>query len=100
VIQVDAEALDGTFHLAVRDDGDGDGDADPGKGSGLVGLQDRVEAIGGRIAITSPPGGGTALLVTIALADGWRGRRLRVRGMSEHGSAPMLVTRAVDRWST
>jgi signal transduction histidine kinase len=68
VIQVDADAADSTFRLAVRDDGAGG--ADPGRGSGLLGLRDRVEAIGGRLEITSPPGGGTSLRVTIPLADG------------------------------
>jgi len=68
VIQVDAEAADSTFRLAVRDDGAGG--ADPGRGSGLLGLRDRVEASGGRLEITSPPDGGTSLLVTIPLVDG------------------------------
>lgn len=39
---------------AVRDDGAGG--AEPGRGSGLIGLVDRVEAIGGKLDITSPPG--------------------------------------------
>jgi signal transduction histidine kinase len=40
---------------------DGAGGADPAKGSGLRGLADRVEAIGGRLEIVSPPGGGTRI---------------------------------------
>jgi PAS domain S-box-containing protein len=51
--------------LSIRDDGAGG--ADPEKGSGLLGLQDRVEAVGGTIAIDSPPGGGTSLLATLPL---------------------------------
>ena len=51
------------LHLSVRDNGIGG--ADPGKGSGLVGLNDRVEALGGKMAITSIPGCGTSLDVTI-----------------------------------
>lgn len=47
------------MRLSVRDDGVGG--ADPAKGSGLTGLTDRVEALGGTIKITSPPGKGTAV---------------------------------------
>jgi signal transduction histidine kinase len=67
VIQVDVEAGDGAVRLAMRDDGVGG--ADPDQGSGLVGLRDRVEAIGGHLEITSPPGAGTSLLVTIPVGD-------------------------------
>jgi signal transduction histidine kinase len=63
VVQVDLETEGGMTRLCVRDDGVGG--ADPGRGSGLVGLRDRVEALGGRIEITSPPGRGTSLLVTV-----------------------------------
>jgi len=54
------------LQLQVSDDGSGG--ADPGRGSGLIGLIDRVEAIGGRIQITSPPGAGTSLRATIPVA--------------------------------
>jgi signal transduction histidine kinase len=43
----------------VRDDGAGG--ADFTGGTGLAGLRDRVEALGGRIALDSPPGTGTTL---------------------------------------
>jgi signal transduction histidine kinase len=49
--------------LCVRDNGIGG--VDPGKGSGLIGLTDRVEALGGRMQIASPPGAGTALHVRL-----------------------------------
>ena len=52
VVQMDVTTDDGTLTLMVRDDGVGG--ADPGEGSGLVGLQDRVEALGGSITIDSP----------------------------------------------
>jgi signal transduction histidine kinase len=40
---------------------DGVGGADPSRGSGLIGLADRVEALGGTLRILSPVGGGTGL---------------------------------------
>jgi signal transduction histidine kinase len=49
--------------LAIRDDGIGG--ADPARGSGLVGLSDRIEALGGTLDVTSPAGGGTSLLIEI-----------------------------------
>jgi signal transduction histidine kinase len=58
--------------LSIRDDGVGGADA--GKGSGLIGLVDRVEALGGQIAITSQLGDGTSLDVRIPLGrDGLPG---------------------------
>jgi signal transduction histidine kinase len=50
-------------HLSIRDDGIGGADA--ARGSGLTGLHDRVEALGGRLSISSQPGTGTALHATI-----------------------------------
>ena len=67
VVRVDVGATDDALRLLVRDDGVGG--ADPSRGSGLIGLSDRVAAVGGRIEITSPPGGGTSLLVTIPVAQ-------------------------------
>jgi signal transduction histidine kinase len=51
--------------LSIRDDGVGG--ADPTRGSGLVGLIDRVEAIGGTLDIKSAPGRGTSLVVALPL---------------------------------
>jgi signal transduction histidine kinase len=59
VAQVDLEVRDGTLRVSVRDDGVGR--ADPSQGSGLLGLIDRVEALGGTIAVSSPPGQGTSI---------------------------------------
>jgi signal transduction histidine kinase len=60
-------AVDGpALRVEVRDDGRGG--ADPAEGSGLLGLRDRVEAIGGTIRLTSPPGAGTSLRVELPLA--------------------------------
>jgi PAS domain S-box-containing protein len=55
-----------TLTLVVRDDGVGG--AALGEGSGLVGLQDRVEALGGTIAIDSSAGEGTCVVVTLPIA--------------------------------
>ncbi len=47
--------------LVVRVADDGRGGADPARGSGLRGLADRVEALGGRLSVRSPLGAGTRL---------------------------------------
>jgi signal transduction histidine kinase len=63
LVRVDVTVAGDSLRLLVSDDGTGG--ADPSRGSGLIGLSDRVEAVGGRIEITSPPGGGTSLLAVI-----------------------------------
>jgi signal transduction histidine kinase len=65
VVHVELEVRDATVRLAIRDNGIGG--ADPGHGSGLIGLSDRVEALGGTLQLTSPTGDGTTLLVEIPL---------------------------------
>jgi signal transduction histidine kinase len=65
VIHVHLEARDGIARLEIRDDGVGG--AKPGRGSGLIGLSDRVEAIGGTVELTSPAGSGTSLLVELPI---------------------------------
>jgi signal transduction histidine kinase len=59
VVEVSAEESNGTLRVCVRDDGIGG--ADPKRGSGLVGLKDRIEALGGTFAMHSPLGGGTTV---------------------------------------
>ena len=54
-------------HLQIEVHDDGIGGADVSKGSGLIGLKDRVESLGGAIRLVSPRGGGTTLHVTIPL---------------------------------
>jgi signal transduction histidine kinase len=63
VVQVELDARDEIVRLAIRDDGIGG--ADPAQGSGLVGLSDRIEALGGTLEVTTPAGGGTSLLIEI-----------------------------------
>ena len=64
-VRVAVERSHGSLHLSVRDDGAGGADAS--RGSGLIGLRDRVEAIGGTIAVDSLAGGGTTVVVSLPL---------------------------------
>jgi signal transduction histidine kinase len=66
VMHVALDTHDATLQLAIRDDGIGG--ASLGQGSGLVGLSDRIEALGGTLQVTSPAGSGTMLLIEIPLA--------------------------------
>ncbi|GAA1170064.1 hypothetical protein GCM10009608_03130 [Pseudonocardia alaniniphila] len=63
--QVTVERRDSILHLSIRDDGEGG--ADPAGGSGLIGLRDRVQALGGLIEVDSRPGEGTAIVVELPL---------------------------------
>ncbi|HTJ35548.1 MAG TPA: HAMP domain-containing protein [Dactylosporangium sp.] len=67
VVSVRADVDDHQLRLAVRDDGVGGADA--GHGSGLIGLADRVEALGGTLTLHSPRGGGTCLEVRLPLDE-------------------------------
>jgi signal transduction histidine kinase len=62
-VRVDTDGAN--LQLSIRDDGIGG--ADSAKGSGLVGLNDRVEALGGRMTISSQPGDGTSLHIEVPL---------------------------------
>jgi signal transduction histidine kinase len=64
-VDIEASAQDSSLRLSIRDDGVGG--AEPAHGSGLIGLRDRVEALGGLIEITSPPGHGTQVVVQFPL---------------------------------
>jgi signal transduction histidine kinase len=60
--EVTASVEDGMLCLEVRDDGIGGADPD---GHGLVGMDDRVTALGGRLEIESPAAGGTLVAATL-----------------------------------
>jgi signal transduction histidine kinase len=64
-VKVGVDAEGASLRISIRDDGIGGADA--GEGSGLIGLVDRIEALGGRMHIWSPAGNGTVLLVEIPL---------------------------------
>jgi signal transduction histidine kinase len=65
IVHVELGTHDAILQFAIRDDGIGG--ADPGRGSGLVGLRDRIEALGGTLQVTSPAGSGTTLLIELPL---------------------------------
>jgi signal transduction histidine kinase len=65
-VRVQVESGEGLLRVCVRDDGRGG--ADPTSGSGLVGLTDRVEALGGELELLSPPGAGTSVRVVLPFA--------------------------------
>jgi signal transduction histidine kinase len=73
--QVSLQVRDTRLHLSIRDDGIGG--ADPTQGSGILGLTDRVEALGGTLKLVSPARRGTTLHVSLPLPDDWAlgGRR-------------------------
>jgi signal transduction histidine kinase len=75
VIDLRVHGDDSALTLSISDDGIGG--ADPSRGTGITGLKDRVEALGGTISVLSPPGHGTTLHVrlpagasAVARADG------------------------------
>lgn len=67
-VRVAVAARDSVLELSIRDNGCGG--ADPPRGSGLIGLTDRVDALGGTIEVVSPVGQGTTLLITLPLEEG------------------------------
>jgi signal transduction histidine kinase len=64
-VYVEAGSL---LHVSVGDDGVGG--ADPSRGSGLIGLTDRVQALGGTLSVLSPPGRGTTIRVELPIGGG------------------------------
>jgi signal transduction histidine kinase len=65
VAEVKVAESDGALHVRVRDDGRGG--AHVNHGSGLIGLEDRAEALGGHLQLHSPPGAGTTLEIELPL---------------------------------
>jgi len=62
---IDVSERGGALVVSVRDDGRGGATLE--EGSGLQGLSDRVQALGGRLRVTSPTGGGTRLVAELPL---------------------------------
>jgi signal transduction histidine kinase len=65
LVHVEAEKHDGKLRVSIRDDGVGG--ADPARGTGLIGLRDRMEALGGSVEISSRLGEGTQVVAELAL---------------------------------
>ena len=65
-VELEADAAGTVLRVEVHDDGAGG--ADFRRGTGLLGLKDRAEALGGQIVLDSPPGAGTSLRVELPLA--------------------------------
>jgi len=63
MVQIDLTLSESSVRLVIRDDGAGG--ADPERGSGLIGLIDRIETVGGKLEVVSPPGKGTTLTAEI-----------------------------------
>lgn len=59
VVRIAVEARRSALEIMISDDGIGG--ADPSRGSGLIGLTDRIEALGGTIDVSSPAGAGTQI---------------------------------------
>ncbi|WP_051324502.1 GAF domain-containing protein [Candidatus Solirubrobacter pratensis] len=66
--EVAAQIRDGSLRIQVRDDGVGGARAE---GSGLQGLKDRVAVLDGRLAIVTPPDGGTLVSADIPIPSGY-----------------------------
>ncbi len=64
-IEVTLGTRQGGLLLSIRDDGVGG--ANPARGSGLVGLADRVEALGGSLQVDSEAGAGTHITADLPL---------------------------------
>jgi signal transduction histidine kinase len=67
-IEISLTTREDSLQLSIRDDGTGG--ADPARGSGLAGLTDRVEALGGSIQVHSPAGAGTHITVDLPCGTG------------------------------
>jgi signal transduction histidine kinase len=72
-VRVLVRAWNGLVHATIEDDGKGG--ADLAAGSGLIGLVDRVEALGGRFSLESVPSMGTRISIELPLAGEARPRR-------------------------
>jgi signal transduction histidine kinase len=66
-VDIEVSVTDGMLNVCVRDNGCGG--ANFGEGTGLVGLKDRAEALGGRLQLHSVPGAGTVLEITLPLDE-------------------------------
>ncbi|MGI5174887.1 protein kinase domain-containing protein [Dactylosporangium sp. CA-152071] len=86
-VTVETDTTGGVLRIVVRDDGVGG--ADFTRGTGLVGLNDRAEALGGRIVLHSPRGAGTTLRAELPLTPAeWDAGRRSASGRIRSPGAP------------
>jgi glucose-6-phosphate-specific signal transduction histidine kinase len=69
-VHLDVAANGGVLRLAIDDEDEGGANA--ARGSGLIGLKDHFEAMGGTIVVESPLGHGTALFVEFPVGEARR----------------------------
>jgi signal transduction histidine kinase len=74
VVAVRGAVRDGTIELEIQDDGVGG--AEPSRGSGITGLKDRVDTLGGTISLSSPVGAGTTIRMRLPVSPPDEGNRL------------------------
>jgi signal transduction histidine kinase len=87
------EIRDDNGQMIVQIHDDGIGRAESARGSGLQGLTDRIEALGGRLAVISPTGRGTTIRAEIPAPPGSGARKCR---RTSNGSGPRAETRATN----
>ncbi|HVD39350.1 MAG TPA: sensor histidine kinase, partial [Solirubrobacterales bacterium] len=71
-VEVGVRQEDCKVEIAVRDDGEGFDPTAASGGRGLIGMRERIELLGGRIAVTSAPGDGTEIAATVPLGEAGR----------------------------
>ena len=67
-VDIDIRQRDGALTFEIRDDGIGFDPATAPRGTGLLGMADRVEAVGGTLHVRSAPGGGTTVSGTLPIS--------------------------------
>jgi signal transduction histidine kinase len=109
VVNIELDASRSALQLTIRDDGVGG--ADPNHGSGLVGLRDRVEALGGTFEVRGRSVSGTTLMARFPLDVGsgagptdhhdgaaWKGRGRPSETADD--DSPLLADRGRERQPT
>ncbi|HET8565548.1 MAG TPA: GAF domain-containing protein [Solirubrobacterales bacterium] len=68
-VELTAREANGEIQIVIRDDGDGFDASAPSGGRGLTGMRERVELIGGEIAVSSTPGQGAEISARVPLQE-------------------------------
>jgi signal transduction histidine kinase len=85
---------DGALRFEIRDDGVGFDTATVAHGVGLQGMEDRIEAIGGRLSITSAPGAGTRIVGVVPVAPSRGSADVGAEGDQRASGAPVAAAQA------